>query len=298
MKYAVIDVGTNNILFLIAERSEDKIIMLHRDANITALGKNMKNGLLCPSAIKRTKRILTDNIGFARMFTDKIIVVGTSCSREATNINLLGDWLQQRHHLKYTIISGETEANLNGLANIKEFPEFENIIMFDVGGGSTEFSVSQKGKIIFNQSLPLGIRRLDNQYAGDFAQKTEATRQILQALHLPKIPNTPVIGIGGTVTSLSAYKQHLAKYDGSLVHKSRLTRTEVGAMLEEFQNMTDDEIAFVMPFDRYRADIIATGTMIVQEILDRLDIYDFYISDRGLQFGILRQSQAELEKYL
>ena len=75
MKYAVLDVGTNNILFLIAELNYGKIKALHRKANISAMGKKMVDGYITDSAIKRTKTILSDNIKFARMVTDNIIVV-------------------------------------------------------------------------------------------------------------------------------------------------------------------------------------------------------------------------------
>ncbi|MCF7793443.1 MAG: hypothetical protein K9N09_06810 [Candidatus Cloacimonetes bacterium] len=298
MKYAVIDVGTNNILFLIARKDGEKLTMLHRDANISALGKNMKGNLLRESAVKRTKVILNDNIQYAKLFTENIIVVGTSCSREAENINLLSDWLQQRHGLKYNIISGKKEAYFNGLANIKEFPEFSDIVMFDVGGGSTEFTISQNGKIIFNKSLPLGIRRLDNEFSTDMAKKVLETKKLLQNFELPEIEKAGIVGIGGTVTSLSAFKQRLFKYDGSKVHKSRLTISEVDVMLDEFANMTNDEIAYLIPFDRQRADILTTGTMIVREILNRLGVFDFLVSDRGLQFGILLQNPEDLNAML
>ncbi len=298
MKYAIIDVGTNNVLFLIADLTGGEVTILHRDANISALGKNMKNGMLLPVAIKRTKVILNDNIQYARLFTKNIIVVGTSCSREAKNIDQLSLWLKNQHGLKYNIINGEKEAYLNGLATINEFTEYAELIMFDVGGGSTEFTVTQNGKIICGKSLPLGIRRLDNDLNSDFAGKTLEAKKILRTLELPKLQQPAYVGIGGTVTSLSAFKQRLFKYDGSVVHKSRLTATEIEVMLDEFTDLTNEEIAYLIPFDRQRADILTTGTMIVQEIMNYLNIFDFYVSDRGLQFGILRQQPQELKKML
>lgn len=298
MKYAIIDVGTNNVLFLIARMKKDEITVLHRDANISALGKNMRKGLLSTGAIKRTTIILSDNIKYAKLFTDNIIIVGTSCSREAKNSHLLSEWLMRRFGIKYHIIDGETEAYLNGLGNLKEFPEVSNIIMFDVGGGSTEFTISQNGKIIFNKSLDLGIRRLDNEFGNDMKSKTAATRKILKTLDLPEIDDPTFVGIGGTVTSLSAFKHRMTKYNGSIVHKSRLTISEIEVMLDRFNEMTNDELAYLMPFDRQRADIFATGTMIVSEVLKFLNAYDFLVSDRGMQFGILRQDPKELQAML
>ncbi|MCD4796174.1 MAG: hypothetical protein K8R49_03255 [Candidatus Cloacimonetes bacterium] len=297
-KFAVIDVGTNNILLLIAKLENGKLKVLHRDSNISAFGKNMKNNILTEAALRRTKSILIDHIIYSRLFTSNIIVVGTSCSREARNIELLSKWINIKFGLKYNIISGEQEAYLNGIANLNEFREFENIIMFDVGGGSTEFSFIKKGEIISNLSLKLGIRRLVNTFRSDLEEKTNAVKKILNSLKKPEMENFVLVGIGGTATSLCSIKLKLQKYDGSVIHKKCISRKELRTMLRSFERMSNPEIANLIPFDRKRADIIATGTMIVSEILDFFEADKFFISDRGIQFGILNQTKAELQKML
>lgn len=298
MKYAILDVGTNNVLFLIAELLNGEIKPLHRTANISAMGKKMQDGSISFSALKRTKSILADNIKFARMFTDNIIVVGTSCSREANNINEISDWLKSRFGVKYNIISGELEAELSGIASLHAFPEFSNFITFDVGGGSTEFNFIKAGKIISSQSLPLGIRRLDDASENDFDSKVKKTNKILETLHIPELADFALIGVGGTVTSLAAYKVLMHKYNGEKVHKSHLTETEIRFMLDEFRSMTNDEIAYWIPFDRNRADILATGTMIVHEILKKFQADDCVVSDFGMQFGLLYKSSEFLRNMI
>lgn len=294
MKYAILDVGTNNILFLIAEIENGKITPLHRAANISAMGKKMKEGKISYAALKRTKSIISDNIKFARIFTENIIIVGTSCSREAENISDLTEWLMKRFSIKYNIISGEQEAELSGLATLNAFPEFKNILTFDVGGGSTEFNLIKNGKIISSTSIPLGIRKLDNLFS-DFESKVKKTTEILSKLDIPQLDDCILVGIGGTVTSLAAYKTHMTKYDAEKVHKSRLSETEVRLILDDFLNMTNDEIAYLIPFDRNRADILATGTMIVHEILKKFGADDFVVSDQGMQFGLLCKGEEYLK---
>ncbi len=115
--YCIIDVGTNNILSLVAS-TRNGINIIKRDSRISALGRDMKNRLLYDEAIKRTKFILTDFIEEALKFTNNIIVVGTSCSRDAKNISEISDWLEQTFQIKYFILSGDEEAMFNGLANI------------------------------------------------------------------------------------------------------------------------------------------------------------------------------------
>ena len=297
-KFTVIDVGTNNILFLIARKNNNKLDILHRDSNISAFGKKMQDRYLNPTAINKTKRILSDNIKYARLFTENIIVVGTSCSRDAKNIDIMEQWLKKKFGLKYNIISGKKEAQLNGLANINEFRKFNNIVMFDVGGGSTEFTYFHNGKMIYNKSLNLGIRRLHNSQDADYSERVRTTQKTLNELVLPDFKEFKMIGIGGTVTSLSAAKFGLQKYDADVVHKSSLRIAEIKEMLDRFRRMSNNQIAQLMPFDRYRADIITTGTMIVKEILDVYGKEDLIVSDRGLQFGILLQEEKDLREML
>lgn len=297
-KFSVIDVGTNNILLLLAAKINNHLEIIHRDSNISALGKNMKNGILAENALVRTKDILKENIEFSKLYTKNIIVIGTSCSREASNIYILSKWLKKKYNLKYNIISGMKEAYLNGLANIHEFPDKNEIILFDVGGGSTEFTYLKNGQIIAKQSLRLGIRRLQNLHNNDFGNKIIKTREILKELNLPKLAKPEIIGIGGTVTSLSAIKNNLKKYDGNIVHKSIITKNELHDLLHKISKLSCETLATLIPFDPKRSDIILTGTLIVREIIDYFKVDKFTVSDRGLQFGVIFQNEEEIKAML
>ncbi len=297
-KFSVIDVGTNNVLLLLAAKINNHLEIIHRDSNISALGKNMKNGILAENALVRTKDILKENIEFSKLYTKYIIVIGTSCSREASNIYILSKWLKKKYNLKYNIISGMKEAYLNGLANIHEFPDKNEIILFDVGGGSTEFTYLKNEQIIAKQSLRLGIRRLQNLHNNDFGNKIIKTREILKELNLPKLAKPEIIGIGGTVASLSAIKNNLKKYDGNIVHKSIITKNELHDLLHKMSKLSCETLATLIPFDPKRSDIILTGTLIVREIIDYFKVDKFTVSDRGLQFGVLFQNEEEIKAML
>jgi len=295
--FCVIDVGTNNILLLVAS-IKDNFHIIKRDSKISGLGKDMKNDLLDITAIERTKKILTEFILEAQNFTENIIIVGTSCSREAKNISLLSDWLADKFQIKYNIISGKQEADFNALANINEFIEFKNVIMFDVGGGSTEFIWIENGNVIKTHSLDLGIRRLQNVHDSDHSAKLKATKTLLNSLKPVQLAQPVLVGIGGTATSLSAMKFELEKYDPALVHKSKVTKTDIINLYSKLKEKNLKQISELMPFEPKRADLIQTGTMIVMEILDYFGSEEFFVSDRGIQFGILSQPRSELDKML
>lgn len=295
--FCVIDVGTNNILLLIATIN-GKFQIVKRDSKISGLGKDMQNGLLDLEAIERTKTILAKFITDARNFTENIIIVGTSCSRDAKNISLLSDWLRDEFSIKYNIITGEQEAAFNGRANITEFKEYSNLIMFDVGGGSTEFIWVKNGEVIGTQSLDLGIRRLQNEHGSSHSAKINTTKNSLSTLKSFKLTEPVLVGIGGTATSLSAMKLQLTTYDPALVHKSKVGKIEIKDLYSKLEEKSLAQISELMPFEPRRADLIQTGTMIVLEILDYFNSEDFFVTDRGIQFGILAQPRTELEKML
>ncbi|NQV17765.1 MAG: hypothetical protein HQ534_04400 [Armatimonadetes bacterium] len=296
--YSIIDIGTNNVLMLIATRENNNIKVLHRSSSISALGKNIKDNILTKAAITRTKTILKEFIRTSKKYTENIIIIGTSCSREARNIDILSKWLKTKYEINYRIISGEQEAYFNGLANIREFSQHNEMILFDVGGGSTEFTFIKNREIISNQTLQLGIRRLQNRFNSNYESKIQKTKDILEELQIPVLENPVIIGIGGTVTSLVSIQKNLKKYNPEIVHKSKITKKGLYILLEKLKKSSILDIASLIPFDPLRSDILATGTMIVKEIIDFFEVKEFYVSDRGFQFGVLMQNKEEIQRML
>jgi exopolyphosphatase / guanosine-5'-triphosphate,3'-diphosphate pyrophosphatase len=294
-KYAILDVGTNNVLMLWAKKENRRITTVKREAVISAMGKGMQNGLLTSEAVTNTKKILKDNILRSLEFTKNIIIVGTSSSREAENISEISSWTSKEFGLKYIIISGEREAELNGIANINEFKDIGDFILFDVGGGSTEFTFVSGGKIEIVKTLKLGIRRLHNLH-DNFEQRQNFTKKILQ--HIPQNTTSVLVGVGGTATSLGAIKNKLKKYNAKVVHKSKITAPELAEIIDRIGKMPLDDLKELMTFDVKRADIILTGTMIVSEIINYFGASEFYVSDKGLQYGILNLGESEIAEML
>lgn len=287
--YAIYDVGTNNIQAVWAEIEGEKIKVIHRASRISAMGKNIKDKKLTQEGINRAKRILKDFLDLSQFITENIIVVGTSSSRESQNIDFLINWLKSRYDIEYRIISEEQEAELTGVANRKLFSEFPEIILFDIGGGSTEFIYYKGEELIYLSSLKLGIRRLENYVSNNRSNKKEHIRHTLSRLPRDILLSPVLIGIGGTVTNISAVKQKLVYYDSEAVHKSKLNIDDIEHYLQSFSRMSPAEIAELMPFEPLRAKVITTGLLIVREIMKYFGQEQIYVSDFGILFGILKQ---------
>ena len=286
--FSVIDVGTNNVLLLIAKSDNNIYKPLVRKSAISALGKGMLNKKLTAEAILRAKKILEDFIIESRNWTDQIYVLGTSCSREATNINDLSQWLEKEFGITYNIISGDEEAHLNGLANIEEFPDQDHFILFDIGGGSTEFTYIKDKMIKQTISIDLGIRRLINQYQSHDDQ-INVIRHLLLELDGQFSTKAKLIGIGGTVTSIGAMKLNQKEYSGKAVHGLEIGKSFLIDLIQKVDNLPQETIKKMLPFEPGRADILITGLLIVKEILEYFNASDFLVSDRGIQFGYLKK---------
>ncbi|MBN2017675.1 MAG: hypothetical protein JW794_06065 [Candidatus Cloacimonetes bacterium] len=291
--YSIIDVGTNSILLLIAEKHKDNISVLHRDAQTSSLGKGMKNGMLTQDGIERAKAILINFIATSQEYNvQKIIITGTSASREANNISDLSDWLKNEFDLPYHILSEEQEVYYIYLANKNDFSEYENLIIFDIGGGSTEFLVVQQGKLDYSISTKMGVRRLNNDFETNH-DKSCFCKKILQeskvAQHLPE--DYKVVGVGGTVTNLVAVKHGLKIWDPEKVHKQILTLQDIEYFKSLWQRLSYTEIEKLIPFDPHRSDVLLSGTIILENIFTYLRVNKIFVSDRGLQFGVLKEAE-------
>ncbi len=298
-RYSIIDVGTNNVLLLLAEKKQGKISIVKRKSEISGLGKDMKNSELNQASINRTRKIINSHIAYSRLFTKNITVIGTSCSREASNIELISNWLLKKFNIKYHIISGNTEAFLIGLANLGEYPNSPDLLLFDVGGGSTEFIYIKNGEIVDLVSLPLGIRRLQNRFGTDITAKKVEIAVQLQKLRKKKIyqalgNGAILVGVGGTVTSLAAIKNNITNFNDPIMENCEISRQELEDIHYKFLKLYHYELKKNMPFDPQRADIVNTGILIVKELVDYLKGTRFFVSDLGLQYGVVKLS---IEKF-
>jgi len=288
-RYVVIDVGTNNVLLVWALIIKGEIRVFHRASRISAMGKNMRGKRVTKAGIERVKRILRDFLLLSKYFSQNITILGTSCSRESDNISLLSDWLKERYDIEYRILSDEEEASLLGKANRNLFREFRELIIFDIGGGSTEFIYYVGERVTYQKSLRLGIRRLENLSREIRGEQKDYIDKRLSMLPARLLDNPVLVGIGGTVTNISAVKKGLTFYDSAEVHKSILTRKDIDYYLQTFSRMNLQEIAELMPFEPLRANIIVSGLLVVSSIMDYFGRDYIYVSDFGIQFGILEQ---------
>lgn len=304
----VIDIGTNSCRLFIAElenTSEGKKIKreLVKDVEIVKLGEGVnKTHNLNPNAIKRTLDCLKKYKEKASSYgVENIRAFATSAVRDAENREV---FLQKVSKLgiKIECISGKTEATLNFLGNSLVFKD--KILVVDIGGGSTEFTLGKDKTIDFIQSINIGAVRAtekffsDNDYSEEKIEKCKAwIRKNLEILKNIKDRKFKLIGVAGTATTQISVRDKMEIYDSSKVHMATLTLNELKENLLLFLSKNFEERKNIIGLEEKRADVIIAGTLILLTILEELNQDKIIISESdNLSGAITREEEIMSER--
>ncbi len=307
-RLAAIDVGTNTVLLLVAERRGGALAPVLERAEITRLGRGVDaTGRLDPAAIRETVRVLADFAASARSLgAARLACVATSAARDAANGAEFFEEARRAAGLVPEVISGDEEARLVwasawrdfGLpsgAKAREGSPGGPLAVLDVGGGSTELSFGDGPLPAGRKSLQVGAVRLTERHVrgdppspAEVARVREAAREALAPLRgLPVPRGGRLVGVAGTVTTLSAVAQALPVYDAERVHGAPLSRAEVEALVARLAGLTVAARAALPGMEPKRADVILAGGIVVAEAMALLGFDALTVSDRGVRWGLL-----------
>jgi len=284
---AAIDIGTNTILLLIAEQTPEGLPQTIMDLETTTrLGEGLlRTHRINPHAMQGSIDVIDRYLSLCRdMGVSKVVAVGTSSLREAKNRSEFLRRVKRRCGLKIEIISGQEEARLSYLAVAKDQKWSSGpLAVIDIGGGSTEWIYGDAVGDVRAFSLNIGSVTLTEQFLtsdpvkeGDYQTMASHVGKLLMDIP-PLKGNPPLVGIGGTITTLFSVKQGLRDFDPSRIHYGLLKLKDVP--LEERKT-----IAGLPP---ERADVIIAGATVLLHSLLRFGSNQIWISCHGLRYGIL-----------
>ena len=296
-RYAVIDVGTNSVKFNISERRLDDTWQTVMDcAEITRLGEGLeKTGEIGSEAMERTVLAIASMVVQAREAGVAVIAaVGTMGMRTAHNSQRFIEMVEQRCGVRIETIPGTEEGRLAYLA-VKAGLELaeDSLVIFDTGGGSTQFTFGRGSNVEEQFSLNVGAVRFTEKYglAGAISQEQLKVAQDAIASEFTSIDgrSSPdaLVGMGGAITNIAAVKHQMAKYDPDVIQGSVIERTEVERQIELYRSKTTDERRAIVGLQLKRADVILAGVCIVKIVMDKLGKDKLSVSDRGLRHGVL-----------
>jgi exopolyphosphatase/guanosine-5'-triphosphate,3'-diphosphate pyrophosphatase len=293
MPLAVIDVGTNSVLVLAINETNQTI---YNDYAITELGKGLvKNeGFLFAEQIDQTYLVIANFVENVRKLGIKNIhIIGTSASRDAKNISLLTYKIKKQLNLDYRILNGDEEAFYTYQGGLFLFNRTENnsYCMIDIGGGSTEIILGSFSDIKFKQSFNLGTVRLRDTYSFPYqlnkAQFDKIESDIQNVFINLEIPNTPshFVGIGGTFTTLAAIDQELSSYEPDKLNGYQIKLDRLIDMLDLINIKDKKNRELIIGLEEKRAELIVYGLIILINFMKRFNLKNLIVSDFGLRFG-------------
>ena len=239
-RLAAIDLGTNTVRLLVVEASGPEWRALHEEQSVTRLGQGQAaTGVLQQAAMRRTVDVVAAFVRRAEgMGVRDVRIVATSAVREAGNGTEFLAMVGSSSGREVRVISGKEEASLTLLGVAEGLPDLKgHFLLFDIGGGSTEFVLARAGRPTAAVSLRLGVVELAERFMGAgsvdaaryYVMASEVGTRLAAGLTEPVLRHgtSTLVGSAGTVTTLAALDLGLQAYDARRVHGHRLTRVAV-----------------------------------------------------------------------
>jgi exopolyphosphatase/guanosine-5'-triphosphate,3'-diphosphate pyrophosphatase len=300
-RLATIDLGTNTVRLLVVETGgARRWRVLAQDQIITRLGEGASaTGRLGEVPMARTVEVVT---AFCRqaesLGAGEIVMVATSAVREASNRQLFLARVRRATGREVRVVAGEEEARLSFLGVLSGIDEVGgDLLLMDIGGGSTEFTLARDRQVVTALSIPLGVVPLAEQYMTqgpvDWARYALMDREVRARLAREVLPafrsSRPgrMVGMAGTITTLAALDQALAAYDPEKVQGYRLQRHRIERLLARLGALSLAARANVPSLEPGRADLIIPGIAVCLAAMDSFGFDSLLASEFALREGIL-----------
>ncbi|MCK1796918.1 Ppx/GppA family phosphatase [Streptomyces sp. XM4193] len=306
VRVAAIDCGTNSIRLLVADTdpATGQLTELARRMEIVRLGQGVdRTGRLAPEALDRTFaacRRYAEEI--RRLGATHVKFVATSASRDAENRADFVHGVQDILGVLPEVISGDQEAAYSFSGATRELTGAElptPYLVVDIGGGSTELVVGER-EVRAARSVDIGCVRLTERHLlndGEVsdpptAEQAAAIRADAHAAldeaerTVPLTGTRTLVGLAGTVTTLAAMHLDLAEYDSAAIHHSRLPLTAVRELAARLLASTHAERAAIPAMHPGRVDVIASGAVILQAVMERCGAPEVVVSEHDILDGI------------
>jgi len=308
--YASIDIGSNTFRLLIAQKSNDKqattpwhiLAYTHR---IIRLGEGLhQSDKLCDAAMQRAMHAFhefSDLLNEFHIEASHLSAVATAAMRDAENGMDFCRQVKKETGIDIQIIDGTQEANRSLAGSCAVLPKniCHDLLLFDIGGGSTEFVRAKDSKNIDAISRKMGVVRLveahlhsDPPSKEDYKAMKTACHQHLDAVekywqesNQQVIAPKYLVGTAGTVTTLAAIDLELSDYDADIVNNHCISKQRFVDLRDQLLAMTLQERQAIPAIEQGRADLMIAGLAIIESIFERWHYESLIIVDAGLLEG-------------
>jgi exopolyphosphatase/guanosine-5'-triphosphate,3'-diphosphate pyrophosphatase len=288
-KYAAVDIGSNAVRLLMTEVREEQgeyhykrfefiRVPLRLGLDVYQSGKILASREKRFLMTMRAFKLLIDVFGPISMRA-----CATASLREASNGMDIVKKVYQQAKMKIDIITGKEEAEIIYSNHIEQMLEHDQSYLYiDVGGGSTEVTLFDKGKIIFSESFKLGtLRWLKGKVSKDYWYEVKDSIKKITSGHLP----LTAIGSGGNINKVIKLLEKKEK---------QLSFDRIKALYQEMKEHSVEERIEIWDLTSDRADVIVPAMKIYLGIMNAAKISNIVIPQVGLADGIIHQLHEEV----
>jgi exopolyphosphatase / guanosine-5'-triphosphate,3'-diphosphate pyrophosphatase len=289
-RVAAVDLGTNSTRLLVADVEAERLEEVVRRLTITRLGEGVDaRRRLLPVPITRVRNCLTD---YRRELEEhgatRTLAIATSAVRDAENGEAFLGEIEWSYGFTTRLLNGTEEAAMMVRGVTAGRQPVQDILVVDIGGGSTELVVTSNGaEPVASTSLDVGCVRLTERFlVSDPPTRPElaAAGAFVRSL-LPSYEARSAIGVAGTVTTLATLDLGLEEYDPEKTHGHRIPRDSVERELDHLAAMTLAERMHVPGIEPGRASVIVAGLVVLRETLDAYGLDEIEVSERDILHG-------------
>jgi exopolyphosphatase/guanosine-5'-triphosphate,3'-diphosphate pyrophosphatase len=306
-RVAAVDCGTNSIRLLVADCDPEtgELVELDRRMTIVRLGQGVdRTGRLAPEALERTFAACREYAAVIKEHgAERLRFVATSASRDAENRDEFVRGVLDILGVEPEVISGDQEAEFSFTGATKELQGSDHLarpyLVVDIGGGSTEFVVGDD-QVRAARSVDVGcVRMTERHLVRDGVVSDPPTDAEIAAIRadieaaldlaeetVPLREARTLVGLAGSVTTVSAIAQELPEYDSRAIHHSRVSHDRVREITDWLLHSTHAERAAVPSMHPGRVDVIAAGALVLLAIMERIDAEEVVVSEHDILDGI------------
>ncbi len=314
-RVAAVDCGTNSIRLLVADATASDgasgagatgtLVDLDRRMTIVRLGQGVdRTGRLAPEALERTFAACREYAAIIKEHgAERLRFVATSASRDAENREEFVRGVLDILGVEPEVITGDQEAEFSFTGATRELTGRDDhakpYLVVDIGGGSTEFVVGDD-HVRAARSVDVGcVRMTERHLVRDGVVSDPPSKEQIAAMRadieaaldlaeqtVPLREAHTLVGLAGSVTTVSAIAQNLPAYDSTAIHHSRVTHDRVREITEWLLASTHAERAAVPSMHPGRVDVIGAGTLVLLSIMERIGAQEVVVSEHDILDGI------------
>ena len=297
-RFAALDLGSNTLRLLVAKPADNGFTRLHYGQIITRLGESLhESGSLGEKAMERTLdgvKSLIDSAAKLKPF--KIAVTATHAARSALNVEEFKTRFQKRVGFDLQVISQEQEATFTLKGAERVLGDSSPILLFDIGGGSTEFIYKNSAQNVRSIGTDLGVVRLAETFIKSAPLKREEFDKLTDYLvkelgdvarRLEAAKSFTLAGTAGTITSIAAMLFNISPYDPDKINNRVMSIDDIKALLGKVGGMTIKQRSRIPAISQGREDLIIPGIGIVLAVMQTFGVNQISVSDAGLLEGVM-----------